>query len=67
MSNYDENDEKPLPIGKNKRIPSLFKDELGGKIMVENVALRPKKWAYLMDDGSDKKKAKGTEKCVNKT
>ena len=35
--------------------------------MVENVALRPKKWTYLMDDGSDKKKAKGTEKCVNKT
>ena len=41
-SNYDENDERPLPIGKNRRILSLFKDELGGKIMVEVVALRPK-------------------------
>ena len=41
-SNYDENDERPLPIGKNRRILGLFKDELGGKIMVEVVALRPK-------------------------
>ena len=41
-SNYDENDERPLPIGKNRRILGIFKDELGGKIMVEVVALRPK-------------------------
>ena len=39
-SNCDENDERPLPIGKNKRIPSIFKDESGGKIMVDVVALR---------------------------
>ena len=32
-SNYDENDERPLPIGKNKKVIGLFKDELGGKIM----------------------------------
>ena len=57
-SNYDEKDERLLPIGKNKRIPGIFKDELGGKIMVEVVALRPKTWAYLMDDGSEHKKLK---------
>ena len=34
--------------------------------MVEVVALRPKTQAYLMDDDSDKKKAKGTKKCVIK-
>ena len=28
-SNYDENDKRPLPIGKNKKVPGLFKDELG--------------------------------------
>ena len=65
-SNYNENDKRPLPIGKNKNIPGLFKDELGGKIMTEVVALRPKTYAYLMDDGSDHKIAKGTKKCVIK-
>ena len=32
-SNYDKNDNRPLPIGMNKKVPGLFKDELGGKIM----------------------------------
>ena len=63
-SNYDKNDKRPLPTGKNEKVPGLFKDELGGKIMVEVVALRPKAYAYLMDDGSDHKKAKGTKKSV---
>ena len=65
-SNYDENDERPLPIGKNKKVIGLFKDELGGKIMTEFVALRAKAYAYLMEDGSEHKKAKGTKKCVIK-
>ena len=43
-----------------------FKDELGGKIMNEFVALRAKTWAYLMDDDTEHKKAKGTKKCVIK-
>ena len=59
-SNYNKKDKIPLPVGKNKKVPGLFKDELGGKIMVV-VALRPKTYAYLMDDGSDPKKAKGTK------
>ena len=65
-SNYDKNDKRPLPIGKNKKVPGLFKDELGGKIMTEVVALRPKAYAYLDDDGNNHKKAKGTKKCVIK-
>ena len=32
-SNYDENDGRPRPIGKNKKTIGLFKDKLGGKIM----------------------------------
>ena len=39
---------------------------LGGKIITEVVALRPKTYAYLMDDGSDHKKAKCTKRCVIK-
>ena len=63
-SNYDKNDKRPLPIGKNKKVPGLFKDELGGKIIKEVVALRPKAYAYLHDDVNDHKKAKGTKMCV---
>ena len=32
-SNYDKNGKRTIPIGKNKKVPGLFKDELGGKIM----------------------------------
>ena len=32
-SNYDENDKRPLPVGKDKRVIGLFKDQLGRKIM----------------------------------
>ena len=65
-SNYEEDDKRPLPIGKNKKVIGLFKDELGGKIIKEIVGLRAKTYAYLMDDDSEKKIAKGTKKCVIK-
>ena len=65
-SNYDENDKRPLPIGKNKKVIGLFKDELGGKILKEFCALRAKTYSYLMGDDSEVKKAKGTKKCVIK-
>ena len=60
-SNYDKNDKRPLPIGKNKKVPGLFKDELGEKIITEIVALRPKAYGYLDDHGSNHKKAKSTK------
>ena len=62
--NYKVN--RPLPKGKNKILIALMKDELGGKIMIEFVALRPKTYSYLMDEDSEAKKAKGTKKCVIK-
>ena len=34
--------------------------------MTEVVALRPKAYAYLDDDGSEHKKSKGTKRCVIK-
>ena len=43
----------------------MFKHELGGKIMKEFCALRPKTYAYLMEDDSENKKANGTKKCVS--
>ena len=65
-SNYDEKDKRPLPVRENKKVIGLFKDELGGKIMTEFIALRAKAHAYLMEDGSEHKKAKGTKKCMVK-
>ena len=65
-SNYDKNDNRPLPIGINKKVIDMFKDELGRKIITEFCALRAKIYAYLMDDGSEHKKAQGTKKCIVK-
>ena len=65
-SNYDENDKRPLPIDKNKKVIGLFKDELGRRIMKEFCALRAKTYSYLMNDNSEVKKSKGTKKCVIK-
>ena len=65
-SNYDKNDKRPLPIGKNKKVPGLFKDELGGKIITEVIALRSKAYSCFDDDGNEHKKSKGTKRCVIK-
>ena len=65
-STYDENDKRPFPIGKNKRVIGLFKGELGGKIVKEFLALRVKTYSHLMDDGSEVKKSKETKKCIIK-
>ena len=63
-SNYEV--DRPLATGKNKKVIGLMEDELGGKIMTEYVALRPKTYSYLTDDCEEDKKAKRTKKCVIK-
>ena len=63
-SNYEV--DRPLPTGKNKKVMGLMKDELGERIIREFVAITPKTYSYLTDDGKEDKKAKGTKKCVIK-
>ena len=63
-SNYEV--DRPLPKETNKKVIGLMKDELGGKIITEFVALRPKTYSYLTDDDKNVKKTKVTEKCVIK-
>ena len=64
ISNYEVN--RPLPTRENKKKIELVKDELGGSIMTEFVALRLKTYSYLTDDCEEDKKAKGTKNCVIK-
>ena len=68
-SNFDKNGNRPLEIGIKKKVIGKFKDELGGKILTEFVALRAKTYAYTQlnnDKLEEHEKAKGIKKCVIK-
>ena len=66
-SNYDENDERPLPIGKNKKVIGEFKDKLNGRVITEFIGLTAKAYAYITEDDSVHKRAKGTKKYIIKS
>ena len=59
-SGYDNADDIPMRL--NKKVIGLMKDELGGKIMTEFVALRQKLYAYRKLDNKKDKKCKGIKK-----
>ena len=63
-SNYSEDNKRPLPRGMKTKVMGLWKDELGGKIMIEFFDLRPKTYSDLTDNDNNVKKAKGTQKYV---
>ena len=48
-SNFNKNDNRPLEIGKNKKVLGKFKEEIGGKIMTKFVARRAKIYSFLID------------------
>ena len=56
--------DRSLPTGINKKVIGLVKDELGGDIITEFVALRPKAYSYVTNNFIEMKKIKGTKKCV---
>ena len=64
-SNYsEEEDKRSLTTGLNTKKIGLMKDELGGQIMTEFVALGAKLYAYKTLEKKEEKKCKGIKKCV---
>lgn len=63
-SNYSENNIHGI-TKQNKKVPGLFKDELGGQLLVEFVGLRSKLYC-IKTENMELKKAKGTKKSVVK-
>ena len=53
--------DRPLPVGKNKTVIRLIKDELGGEVMKEFISLCPKMYSYRVGN-SEPKKCKGIKK-----
>ena len=41
-SNFNKNDNRPLEIGKKKKVLGKFKDDIGGKIVIKFCGLRAK-------------------------
>ena len=48
-SSYSNDGSRPLLMGWNKKVIGLMKDKLGGNIMREFFALRPKMYAYKVE------------------
>ena len=65
-SNYPSNHPSGIPTGCNKKVPGMFKDEAGGKIIDEFVGLRAKLYSYKMFEGEESKKCKGVKRLVVK-
>ena len=57
---------RPLPMGKNRKVIGLMKNELGRQIMKKFVELQRKTYSYLKDNDDDYKNAKDTKRCVVK-
>ena len=57
-SNFPKDHPSGIPVGKNKKIPGMMKDEAGGKIIEEFVGLRAKLYSYKMFKGKEEKNAR---------
>ena len=58
-SEYLTNHSSGIKTGVNSKVLGMFKDEPGGKQIVEFIDLRAKLYSYKMHDGSEDKECKG--------
>ena len=58
-SDYPSNHPSGIKTGLNSKVLWMFKDEAGGKQIVEFVSLRAKLYSFKMLDGYQDKKCKG--------
>jgi len=62
---------KVFPVGRNKKVIGMLKDEVGGKVggkqIEEFVGLRAKLYSYKMFEGEETKICKGIKKAEIKT
>ena len=65
-SNHPTNHLSEIKTGVNSKVLGMFKDEAGGKQIVEFVGLRAKLYSYKMLDGSKDKKCKGWQRRLQK-
>ena len=65
-SNYSKDHRSKIPTGVNKKVIGMFKDECGGKQILEFVGLRPKLYSYKVENTEEQKKCKGVKKSVVK-
>ena len=65
-SDNPTNHSSGIKAGLNSKVRVLFKDEAGGKHVVELVGLRAKLYSYKVLDGSEDKKCKGLSNNVTK-
>ena len=63
-SNFPKDHPSGIPVGKNKKVPAMMKDEAGGRIIEEFIGLRAKLYSYRVFEGKEEKKCKGIKKFV---
>ena len=63
-SNFPKDHPSGIPVGKNKKVPGMMKDEAGGRIIEEFIGLRAKLYSYRVFEGKEEKKCKGIKKSV---
>ena len=63
-SDYPSNHPSGIKTGLNSKLLGMFKDEAGGKQIVEFVGLRAKLYSYNMLDGSDEKNVRGWQRML---